>query len=299
MSDEESSVLEKPSVRVVLYEGVGGRALEGGRRRELLSTLLKAGYPVSRVSTGGELAPADDSPLIVLGDFEDEQLPSSEVAGTKGRVAFHDVNGDDASTLVERVENFREEVSGREAKEWLPWFPVIDYDRCTHCMQCLSFCLFGVYGVDEEQQIQAQNLDKCKTNCPACSRVCPEVAIMFPKYHSGPANGDEVKGEDIHREAMKIDISALLGGDIYSKLRERREAAKERFSRERDEKKALSERKRCLSKLTKEMDVPPEVLASLPSPDEIKRRAEEAARKVSEASMAKRRRDFEGDYSEN
>ena len=102
-----------------------------------------------------------------------------------------------------------------------------------------------------------------------------------------------------YREAMKIDISALLGGDIYSKLRERREAAKERFSRERDEQKALSERKRCLSKLTKEMDVPPEVLASLPSPDEIKRRAEEAARKVSEASMAKRRRDFEGDYSEN
>ena len=47
------------------------------------------------------------------------------------------------------------------------------------------------------------------------------------------------------------------------------------------------------------MDVPPEVLASLPSHDEIKRRAEEAARKASEASMAKRRRDFEGDYSEN
>jgi NAD-dependent dihydropyrimidine dehydrogenase PreA subunit len=166
-------------------------------------------------------------------------------------------------------------------------------------MQCLSFCLFGVYDVDEEQQITVKNQDKCKTNCPACSRVCPEVAIMFPKYHAGPANGDEVKEEDVHRESMKIDISALLGGNIYQKLRERREAAKERFARERDEEKALLERKRCLKKLTKEMDIPPEVLKSLPSPSEIKQRAEEAARKASEASIAKRKRDFQGDYGDS
>src|SRR2546422_3501427 len=35
--------------------------------------------------------------------------------------------------------------------EWKPWFPVIDYDRCTNCMQCLSFCLFGVYGVEDRK----------------------------------------------------------------------------------------------------------------------------------------------------
>ena len=31
---------------------------------------------------------------------------------------------------------------------WMPWFPVIEYDRCTNCMHCLSFCLFDFYGVD-------------------------------------------------------------------------------------------------------------------------------------------------------
>ena len=299
MSGEDTNFLDKPSVRVVLYEGAGGRPLEGEHRRELLSTLLQAGYPVSRVTADGELASADDSPLIVLGDFDDEKVASAEIEGTKARVAFHDVNGDDVETLVNRVGKFREEVSGPESKPWLPWFPVIDYDRCTNCMQCLSFCLFGVYGVDEEQEIQVQNEDKCKTNCPACSRVCPEVAIMFPKYHASPANGDEVKDEDIHRESMKIDISALLGGNIYEKLRERRDDAKERFARERDDERALAERKRCLSKLSKDMDIPPEVLASLPSPAEIKERAEEAARKASEASLAKRRRDLAGDYSDN
>jgi ferredoxin len=150
-------------------------------------------------------------------------------------------------------------------------------------MQCLSFCLFGVYGVDTAGKIQAQNHDNCKTNCPACSRVCPEAAIMFPKYKSGPINGDVVSAEDLQREKMKIDISALLGGDVYALLRERSEKAKSRFSKERDADKALQERQKCLVKLASAGDIPPEVLMSLPSPEEIARRADEAKAKAAVA----------------
>ena len=168
--------------------------------------------------------------------------------------------------------------------DWKPWFPVIDYDRCTNCMQCLSFCLFGVYGVDDEKRIQVQNQDNCKTNCPACSRVCPEAAIMFPKYKAGPINGDIVSDSDLNREKMKIDISALLGGDVYAMLRTRSERAQSRFSKERDADKALAERQKCLVKLGAIMnDVPPEVLMSLPSPEDIARKAEEAAAKAKAA----------------
>jgi Pyruvate/2-oxoacid:ferredoxin oxidoreductase delta subunit len=171
-----------------------------------------------------------------------------------------------------------------ETGAWKPWFPVIDYDRCTNCMQCLSFCLFGVYGVDDEKRIQVQNQDNCKTNCPACSRVCPEAAIMFPKYKAGPINGDIVSDSDLNREKMKIDISALLGGDVYSMLRTRSERAASRFSKERDADKALAERQKCLVKLGAIMsEVPPEVLMSLPSPEEIARKAEEAAAKAKAA----------------
>src|SRR6476619_8121794 len=145
-------------------------------------------------------------------------------------------------------------------------------------MQCLSFCLFGVYGVDAEKRIQVQNQDNCKTNCPACSRVCPEAAIMFPKYKAGPINGDVVSDADLQREKMKIDISALLGGDVYAMLRLRSEKARSRFSKERDSDKALAERQKCLTKLAAmAADVPPVVLMSLPSPEEIARKAEEAA----------------------
>ena len=169
---------------------------------------------------------------------------------------------------------------------WKPWFPVIDFDRCTNCMQCLSFCLFGVYGVDAGHKIQVQNNDNCKTNCPACSRVCPEAAIMFPKYKAGPINGDVVSDQDLQREKMKVDISGLLGGDVYSLLRERSERAKSRFSKERDADKALTERQKCLTKLAQAGDIPAEVLMSLPSPEEIARRAEEAKARARDALEA-------------
>ncbi|BBM86087.1 ATP-binding protein [Candidatus Uabimicrobium amorphum] len=154
-------------------------------------------------------------------------------------------------------------------KPWKPWFPVIDYDRCTNCMQCMNFCLFGVYGLSNEQKLQVQTPQNCKTECPACSRVCPEAAIMFPKYKAGPINGDEVSEEDLNKEKMKVDISSLLGGNIYDALRQRSERAQSRFAKERDEDRALKERKRCLKKLQKDLDIPDEVLNSLPIPKHL------------------------------
>ena len=163
---------------------------------------------------------------------------------------------------------------------WLPWFPVIDFDRCTHCMQCLSFCLFDVFGVSADQKIEVRHPANCKTNCPACSRVCPEAAIVFPKYKSAPINGAEVSAADGLREAVKVDISALLGGDLYSRLRERNARGNTRFSKERDPDQALAERRQCLAKLAQLGDIPPEVLMALPSVEEIQRRAQEAAAKA-------------------
>jgi NAD-dependent dihydropyrimidine dehydrogenase PreA subunit len=187
------------------------------------------------------------------------------------------IDGDDARGAVESA-------APPSAVAWKPWFPVIDYSRCTNCMQCLSFCLFDVYGVSADKKIQVQNQSNCKTECPACSRVCPEVAIMFPKYRHSPINGEDVQADDVRREAMKVDISALLGGDIYSMLRDRSVKAKSRFSKERDDDRALKERQNCLIALQKGLDVPAEVLAALPSPEEIVAKAE-AARLRAEAAL--------------
>ena len=227
-------------------------------------------------------APAPAVPL--LADVPAVPLPLvSKAAMESASLAAASANG----SASDRVGSLTRELEQPAAGGWKPWFPVIDYTRCTNCMQCLSFCLFDVYGV-KDGKIQVQNQDHCKTDCPACSRVCPEVAIMFPKYRHGPINGDVVSADDIRREAMKVDISALLGGDIYAQLRDRSAKAKSRFSKERDEDRALTERQNCLIKLKQQMnlDIPAEVIAALPSPDEIRAKAEAAAARAQEALQA-------------
>ena len=65
------------------------------------------------------------------------------------------------------------------------WYPVLDYSRCAACRQCFGFCLFGVYSVEHDRVVATQP-DNCKHGCPACARVCPQGAIMFP-HHDDPA----------------------------------------------------------------------------------------------------------------
>ena len=276
------SLKDQSTLRVVVYEGNGAQPLEANERFAAMNALLEKGFSVTRSSGEGKVAKADRSSILVFGKFG-ERLPQGEDADGKVSIRFQNIDSFDATQLVAIVENTRNELSAAKHGDWKPWFPVIDYDRCTNCMQCLSFCLFGVYGVDGQQKIQVQNNDNCKTNCPACSRVCPEAAIMFPKYKAGPINGDVVSDADLNREKMKIDISALLGGDVYSMLRDRSERAKSRFSKERDSDKALKERQKCLVKLAQMGDIPPEVLMSLPSPEEIAKRADEAKAKAQAA----------------
>ncbi len=275
------SKTQGPNLRVVFYEGSGSTPVPAEERFQAISALLDNGFEVTRPVNGGNVSRADASPILLLGRFEGGRAPAVE-----GAVQSRDLSGMTADQVLGAAREVREKSGARKLEAWKPWFPVIDYDRCTNCMQCLTFCLFDVYGVDKQDKIQVQNNDNCKTDCPACSRVCPEVAILFPKYKKGPINGDVVKAEDVQREAMKVDISALLGGDLYASLRSRQSDARKRFSTERDESRALLERKRCLKELGKELDIPDEVLMSLPSVEDIQQRAERAKAKL-EARQAR------------
>jgi len=87
------------------------------------------------------------------------------------------------------------------------WYPVIDYTRCTNCLECIDFCLFGVYGVDHRDTILVENQDNCKRGCPACSRVCPENAIIFPEHKLPAIAGAPGEGPG----GLKIDLSKLFG----------------------------------------------------------------------------------------
>ena len=105
------------------------------------------------------------------------------------------------------------------------WYPVIDFSRCTNCMECVDFCLFGVYGVDGTESILVEQPDNCRKGCPACSRVCPANAIIFPQHKAPAIAGAQTDGD----EGFKIDLSLLFGAPNKT------EDLIETAARERDE----------------------------------------------------------------
>ena len=146
------------------------------------------------------------------------------------------------------------------APDWEPWFPVIDYDRCVNCGQCMSFCLFGVFEVDPEGRVVVARGSNCKTHCPACARVCPQAAIMFPKHADAPINGAEPSPDD---RASQVNVADALGSDVYAALRSRggdkRFASKDARSQAQAERNQWAEAQEIRDKL----GITPDVIESI------------------------------------
>lgn len=167
-----------------------------------LGDIINAAPVKSNGAPGGMVA------LNGNGAAERMVTPSNDTA------ILADGSGLDQPSVLNRIES----TGGRR------WYPVIDYSRCTNCMECIDFCLFGVYGVDRIDTILVEQPDNCRKGCPACSRVCPENAIMFPQ-HKTPA----IAGSSDAVETMKIDLSQLFGAPADGK------SASELAALERDE----------------------------------------------------------------
>jgi len=121
--------------------------------------------------------------------------------------------------------------------DWVPWFPVIDYARCKNCKQCLEFCLFGAYALGPDGRVRVAAPDLCKLNCPACARVCPSSAIIFPKFpEGGPIAGDDGVLPGVSEDGLKADLARLAKGDVMDLLRRRaaraRTAAAKKYPQE-------------------------------------------------------------------
>jgi NAD-dependent dihydropyrimidine dehydrogenase PreA subunit len=136
-----------------------------------------------------------------------QPMPAGPLLELGVPVTGGDVNGHGPATSAFTPEQLLKSADRR-------WYPVIDYSRCTNCLECLDFCLFGVYGVDSTDRILVENQDSCKKGCPACSRVCPEQAIMFPEYKTAAIAGAPVGAIS----GLKIDLSRLFGGEVKDAL---------------------------------------------------------------------------------
>lgn len=169
----------------------------------------------------------DDDEPAADGEAEAQETRVAELFPREQRVIYSlDMRAGDADRLVEELQRLAEqaiaaaETAADAGDELTPlpalrlddpatrrWYPVIDYSRCTNCMECIDFCLFGVYGIDGAETILVEQPDNCRKGCPACSRVCPAGAIIFPQHKAPAIAGAAVDGD----EGFKIDLSLLFG----------------------------------------------------------------------------------------
>ena len=97
------------------------------------------------------------------------------------------------------------------------WYPVLEKDKCLNCGKCHDFCLFGVYDI-KDGKVRVVAPANCKNNCPACARICPAGAIIFPKYDKAPING----GEQMEEGTIKVDMEAVYADALRTRLALRR-----------------------------------------------------------------------------
>jgi NAD-dependent dihydropyrimidine dehydrogenase PreA subunit len=166
-------------------------------------------------------APTNDTALGPLAEVGNALRGVPDVIEPSATIEAHSPALSGAAAQVVRID----EDAGRR------WYPVIDYSRCTNCMECIDFCLFGVYGVDRVETILVEQPDNCRKGCPACSRVCPENAIIFPQ-HKTPT----IAGAPVVAGSLKIDLSKLFGAPDTG------ESAEQAAIRERDEQLMLAGR---------------------------------------------------------
>jgi Pyruvate/2-oxoacid:ferredoxin oxidoreductase delta subunit len=243
--------MSSPTLKVVLYEGEGTAAWEPGLRLDVVGRCLQAGLRVARVTCLCRIRAAEGEKLLLLGCFQPETRDQLDAASSES-LSARDVTGMDADEIMEQVGQARWPQAPAAAAKWVPWFPVLDAEKCIHCAKCLTFCLFGVFSRDAEGKVHVAHPAKCKTNCPACGRVCPSGAIVFPKYAQAPINGG---ASDEPTQPVQVDLDQLAQRDVYAALRNRSGATKEGAPGDQ----ACD----CLRRLSEQLDIPADVLAGL------------------------------------
>lgn len=65
----------------------------------------------------------------------------------------------------------------------IPWYPIIDYEKCISCGKCVDYCKLGVYEFQEHQgkkKSVVKNPYNCVVFCTGCEEQCPANAITHP-----------------------------------------------------------------------------------------------------------------------
>ncbi|MCW4007195.1 MAG: ferredoxin family protein [Candidatus Bathyarchaeota archaeon] len=65
----------------------------------------------------------------------------------------------------------------------IPWYPIIDYEKCITCGKCVEFChnrAFDFEEKDGKRRTIVKNPYNCVVFCRGCEEICPVGAISHP-----------------------------------------------------------------------------------------------------------------------
>ncbi len=182
---EAFSVTVVPHLYDLATDGpaLGRLRLFSGRLVVLAWLPSRATYWILR-NAGVADTPSGDPRRICCLDLRDYRRPEACVESICRIVPVAAEPSATSTGQSSNVEHLEGPVSAR-------WYPVIDYDRCANCLECLNFCLFGVFGLDASAAVHVEQPDACRPGCPACARVCPSGAIMFPEHADPTISGKQ------------------------------------------------------------------------------------------------------------
>lgn len=207
---------------------------------ELVATLQQAGYNVTIEADLCETAETDPARMrelvagnIIMGCYtralraladraDCSATKNINIRGRRVEQVLKELNLDDAMNHDEEWQARRDatlaEINAFTVKVATDaWYPILDYERCVDCGKCHDFCLFGVYSI-EDGKVKVAQPQNCKNNCPACSRVCPAEAVIFPKYERSPINGGSASEEGV----IMLDMDTMYADALRARLEQRR-----------------------------------------------------------------------------
>ena len=236
-----------PEVRSAVLSGLRARGLSFVEVPDLCRLVAgKEKWLAALAALAGTLTVVACRPRAVRWMLSAAGIPAGD-----GRFQFLDLRAQSTADILARLPRAAAEAAPppESADAWPPWFPVIDFSRCRQCRQCAGFCLFGVYAAGADGKVSVVNPRACKNNCPACARICPEAAIMFPKLpdSEAPLEGGEIADGQAIKARARIKASELLGSDVYAALARRRARARDGLLKPEHER-AGAERSACAAK---------------------------------------------------
>ena len=207
-----SDKLQKSGYTVILEDDLCEKAISSaGDMKKIASSVVVACYPRAVYSLFDSLGLIPERVADIRNGGKEDILDFFEIPDTsEAKTVFGE------NYLSHKVANYTD-IADSSNISCDAWFPIIDRERCNNCGKCHDFCLFGVYS-KESRKIVVKNPRNCKNNCPACARVCPQRAVIFPKYEKSPINGGLADEE----HALSIDTKALYADALRTKLAERR-----------------------------------------------------------------------------